>query len=75
MDQIGTSEKCEFPAALLRAEKRKMARLADETNDPEQMQRCCQFCMRVDQLRLSHEEITGCGCWYKAYEMSRKDAH
>lgn len=57
---------CTFPSKELVAESRRMGKLADSTNELQVSVNCAEFCQRVMQLRILHEEITGCGCWYRA---------
>lgn len=56
---------CDFPSKELKAERRRIANLADEEVDHARVELCAQFLLRCDQLRLLHEEITGCPCWHK----------
>ena len=56
---------CEFPAAQLVKMRREIAKQADMSSDPEFVSNCCNFVMAVDRLRLAHEDVNGCQCWYE----------
>jgi hypothetical protein len=57
---------CEFQAEVLLKMKREAGRVADSARDQERATDAMRFCMQVDQLRLAHEDLTGCECWYAA---------
>lgn len=58
---------CSFPAAQLLKYRRELSILA-EGMDPEsqQLHDAMGSCLAIDQLRILHEGITGCQCWYEA---------
>jgi hypothetical protein len=59
---------CEFPAAELAAYSRRLAREADQI--PEErvgdIRLRTQAVLAIQQLRLAHEDIDECLCWYRA---------
>ena len=57
---------CDFPSKALLASKRAATHKADVTDDPETVRNAAQFAMTVNQLRLLHEDLTDCRCWYEA---------
>lgn len=57
---------CNFPAKELLAERKRIAALADTSDDPGFVSRASQFVLATDQLRMFHEDVTGCCCWYQA---------
>ncbi len=57
---------CEFPAKELIRMRRQVSASADKSNDPAFVHKCCEFVRGTDELRLAHEDLTGCGCWYAA---------
>jgi len=63
---------CTFPAKELHAEMRRIAQLADESHDAAQIAFACCFVKATNDLRLSHEDITGCNCWYEAVEAAKE---
>ena len=71
MDQAG---RCEFPAAQLLKLRREASADADQSDDETFVRTACAFVLAVDRLRLAHEDLTFCKCWYEVVGMSRKDA-
>ena len=63
---------CSFPAAEMLAESRRIATLADTLNGDKRLA-CVEFCVYVNKLRKAHEHITGCKCWYEAYQAAKFD--
>lgn len=57
---------CTFPATELLAERRRIAALADTSDDPGFVDRAAKYVQATDQLRMLHEEVTLCPCWYSA---------
>jgi hypothetical protein len=57
---------CNFPAKELLAERKRIAALADTSDDPGFVDRCAKYVVATDQLRILHEEATLCNCWYDA---------
>lgn len=57
---------CDFPAKELIRMRRQVATQADKSADPAFVRKCCEFVKDTDELRLAHEDLTGCGCWYQA---------
>ena len=57
---------CDFPAVVLKEARRKAAEDADKSADETFVRSACGFILAVDRLRLAHEELTGCKCWYEA---------
>lgn len=58
--------KCDFPAEQLKKMRRELAERADKSSDQGFVSNCCNFIMAVDRLRLAHEDVDGCQCWYAA---------
>lgn len=66
---------CSFPAIILLAEMRRVAREADSSRDSAQIAYAACYVKATNDLRLAHEDITGCDCWYRAIEwMDKRDA-
>lgn len=70
---------CEFPASLLLKQSRQAADIADASDDPAKITYAAGFIKAVQDLRLYHEDLTGCTCWYDAVrqldaEQSRTEA-
>jgi len=57
---------CDFPAAELLRMRRQVAISADASNDTTFVRNAMQFAKGVDDVRLAHEDLTGCQCWYEA---------
>jgi hypothetical protein len=57
---------CDFPAAQLLAYQRRLARECDTTDDPGLIRARMEAALHVQQLRLAHEDVDGCKCWYAA---------
>lgn len=57
---------CNFPAKELLRMRRQVASQADKSNDPHFVETAGRFLMGIDRLRMDHEELSGCGCWYEA---------
>jgi hypothetical protein len=57
---------CGFPAAELIRMRRQVADRANESQDPAFVSNCAGFVKGVDDLRLAHEDVDGCRCWYEA---------
>lgn len=58
---------CEFPSAQLLEYRREIVRVADQlTSDSPELRDILASALAIDQLRILHEGITGCQCWYKA---------
>jgi hypothetical protein len=58
---------CSFPAAQLLEYRRMLVKLADKL-DPEsqELRDIMASALAIDQLRILHEGITTCQCWYTA---------
>lgn len=66
--------RCYFPAIPLLGEMRRIAREADSSHDPAQIAYAACYVRATNDLRLAHEDITGCDCWYRAIEwMDKRD--
>ncbi len=65
---------CDFPAKVLLKIRRDVAVSADRTQDMETIRSQAAFVMAVDQLRIAHEELTNCRCWYEEIERQRSAA-
>ena len=59
---------CDFPAKKLLDEQRRVCREADESHDMAKIHRAAQYVQGTYRLRICHEELTGCKCWYEAVE-------
>ena len=57
---------CNFPASELVRLRRQVAEQADLSADPAFVENSAAFVLGVDRLRIAHEELTDCNCWYKA---------
>jgi len=64
---------CEFPSALLLRLTHEAAALADASNDPAKITYAAGFIKAVSDLRLWHEDLTGCTCWYETIKQSNED--
>lgn len=62
---------CDFPAGALLQERRAIAESAANSDDDQYVQNCAEFVLRCDQLRLLHQELTGCNCWQQALAEAR----
>lgn len=60
---------CNFPALLLISEMRKIAREADKTNDPARILYAAAYVKATNDLRLAHEDLSECQCWYDALKL------
>lgn len=61
---------CEFPAATLLKMKREVCDAADRSTNDTDVIHAANFSICVDNLRLAHEEMTGCLCWFDAVRNS-----
>jgi hypothetical protein len=57
---------CEFPSKALLKLSRHVAKQADASDDPGVLRSACEFIRTVQELRLLHEDLTQCQCWYEA---------
>ena len=57
---------CDFPSAELIVYRRRLVDAADRTVDPRRTREIMESVLKIDQLRILHEAIDGCGCWYEA---------
>jgi hypothetical protein len=57
---------CEFPSKQLHAERWKAIHIASSTRDHEVVDRAMKVVLAIDNLRLAHEDLTDCQCWYSA---------
>lgn len=65
---------CDFPSSQLLAEMRRVARAADDSRDQAQIGYAANYARLTGELRMAHEDVTGCQCWYEAVEhASRED--
>jgi hypothetical protein len=55
---------CEFPAKQLLKMRREAALSADKIGEDRLIRETMEFVLAIDQLRLAHEALTGCQCWY-----------
>ena len=55
---------CDFPSETLLKMRRDVAVSADMQTDPAAVRAAMEFVSAVDRLRLAHEDLTGCPCWY-----------
>jgi len=62
---------CDFPAETLLRARRQICAQADNSRDPQVIQLAAQFVKGLDDMRLAHEELSGCGCWYSALRSDR----
>jgi hypothetical protein len=58
---------CSFPATQLLEYRRELVKMADRL-DPEsqELRDAMASALAIDQLRILHEGITNCQCWYLA---------
>lgn len=64
---------CSFPARILAAEMHRVAREADLSQDSVQIMYACAYVKATCDLRLAHEDLTGCQCWYEAVAQYDKE--
>lgn len=58
---------CDFPAAQLLEYRRTLVKLADTLpSDSQELRDCMASALAIDHLRILHEGITQCQCWYQA---------
>jgi hypothetical protein len=57
---------CTFHASRWLAVRREIAKLADESKDNSLIAECAKMCLAIENMRLDHEEVTLCKCWYMA---------
>lgn len=58
---------CSFPAAQLLEYRRELSRLANHMHpDSCELRDAMASCLAIDNLRILHEGITDCQCWYEA---------
>lgn len=62
---------CDFPAKQLLEQRRRISERASHMQDDTLISACAEFVLRCDQLRLLHEQITECECWYDALRESK----
>ena len=60
---------CDFPVAALKELRSQAAADADQSDDETFVRTACAFVLAVDRLRLAHEDLTGCKCWYEALKV------
>ena len=56
---------CDFPSAALLAFRRRIAIQADRESDPNRMRDIMNAVLKIDQLRMLHEDIDGCNCFVR----------
>ena len=54
---------CDFPSANLLAFRRRIVNQADRETDPIRQRDIMNAVLKIDQLRILHEDIDGCNCW------------
>lgn len=59
---------CDFPAKQLIAEQRRICAEADKTDDPARVSDAADYVRLTNMLRLRHEDLTECRCWYSAVQ-------
>jgi hypothetical protein len=65
---------CDFPALTLVREMRRVAKEAgDGTASHALMLYSCAYVRATNQLRLAHEDMTQCECWYEALDAAGTD--
>ena len=62
-------ENCTFPSAQLKELRSQAAADADQSDDETFVRTACAFVLAVDRLRLAHEDLTSCRCWYEALKV------
>lgn len=55
---------CSFPAKALLDMRRRAAEEADASTDQQKLIELCEYIKTIEQLRIQHEELSGCRCWY-----------
>lgn len=60
---------CDFPAAMLYSQMRRVAHEADESHDPAKILYAAAYIKATNDLRLAHEDLTECQCWYEAIKV------
>lgn len=54
---------CDFPSAELLAYRKRIVYQADRETDPGRQRDIMNAVLKIDQLRILHEDIDGCNCW------------
>ncbi len=71
---MSIQKQCNFPSKELRAYRQELAMLADATPD-DRLVPLMNLVMAIDSLRLDHEALDGCRCWYTPAELAFNDRH
>jgi len=59
---------CTFPAKELLESLHDALSYAVDSNEPAKMTYAMGFIKAIDDVRMFHEDLTGCECWYQAIE-------
>jgi hypothetical protein len=73
----GSVISCKFPAAALRAYHAELiadVKVLEEVGLGADLRPYMSAILSIERLRLDHEDIAGCRCWYSAEELARIDA-
>jgi hypothetical protein len=62
---------CDFPAKVLLGLMHQVAKDLDASNNPAQLTYAAGYLKATGDLRLFHEDLTGCQCWYEAVDEDR----
>lgn len=65
---------CQFPALALVREMRRVCALADLADDPKRIQDAAEYVRLTNMLRLHHEDLTDCHCWFHAVQQANAEA-
>jgi hypothetical protein len=68
---------CKFPAAALRAYHAELiadVKVLEEVGLGADLRPYMSTILSIERLRLDHEEVAGCRCWYTPAELARIDA-
>lgn len=57
---------CDFPSAELLAYRKRIVYQADRETDPGRQRDIMNAVLKIDQLRILHEDIDGCNCFVRA---------
>lgn len=57
---------CDFPSEQLLAYRRRLSTQADREDQMDKVRDMMHAVMKIDQLRMLHEDIDGCNCWCEA---------
>jgi hypothetical protein len=54
---------CDFPSSALLSYRQRLVNQADRETDPNRQRDIMNAVLKINQLRILHEDIDGCNCW------------